>query len=120
ASEPRAFLAGLDGDPRRLEQLEERLERIADLRRRFRAGSFDELLARAAEARAELDALERGADPVVAAEQAVAAAQRRVDELTDALRRARAEAAPRFADAVASELRDLALGSGEFACELGG
>ena len=51
------------------------LDRIADARRRFRCESFEELLARAAEAQTELVALDQGLDPVAGAEQAVARAE---------------------------------------------
>jgi DNA repair protein RecN (Recombination protein N) len=118
ASELRAFLGALDDEPGRLEELEERLERIADAKRRFRAETFAELLERAAEAREELAVLDGGADPAAAAEAAVAAAQARVDKLAKRLHDARAKAAPQFAAAVAHELRDLGMGDGEFACEL--
>src|SRR5438309_1305236 len=66
ATELRSFLASLDVEPDRLEQVEEELDRIAEVKRRFRCASYEELLARAAEAQAELDALEEGADPVAA------------------------------------------------------
>ena len=83
AAELRAFLQALEAEPGRLEHVESELERIADLKRRFRTASFDELLARAAEARVELAG---GGDPVEAAERAAAAAQARVGELAGALR----------------------------------
>ena len=67
ASELRAFLASLEAEPDRLEQVESELDRIAETRRRFRCESYEELLARAAEARAELEALEGGTDPAAAA-----------------------------------------------------
>jgi len=120
ASELRSFLAGLGAEPGRLQELEERLERIADTKRRFSCETFAELLARAAGAREELEALDAGADPAGAAEAAVAAAQSRADELSGALHDARDQAAPRFAAAVAAELRELGLGAGEFVCELRG
>ena len=52
------FLASLEAEPGRLEQVEGELERIADARRRFRCATYEELLERAAAARAELAALE--------------------------------------------------------------
>jgi DNA repair protein RecN (Recombination protein N) len=118
ASELRAFLDALEAEPGRLEQVEGELERIADLRRRYRAQSYDDLLADAERARAELTAIAEGHDPVAAAAAAVAAAQAGVDELHKRLRRARREAAPRFAEAVAHELAGLGLGDGEFRVEL--
>ena len=60
ASALRSFLTVLEADPDRVEQVEAELERMAEARRRFRCASFDELLARAADAKAELGALEEG------------------------------------------------------------
>jgi DNA repair protein RecN (Recombination protein N) len=118
ASALRSFLAALEADPRRLEQVEGELERIAEARRRFRCASYEELLARAAEARAELEALDEGADPAAAAAEALAQAEARVAELAGALREARHIAAEPFADAVAVELAGIGMGEGEFRVEL--
>ena len=108
------FLDSLEAEPGRLEHVEERLERISDLRRRHRAESYAELLERAAAARAELDALAEGHDPARAAAELVAAQQAAVDRLHAELRKARRKAAPRFSEAVAAELAGVGLGEGEF------
>ena len=118
ATELRSFLASLEAEPDRLEQVEAELDRIAEAKRRFRCTSYEELLARAAEAQAELDALEEGADPVAAAAKAVEVAEQRVEELAFALREAREAAAGPFAQAVAGELEGIGLGEGEFRVEL--
>jgi len=118
ATELRAFLASLEAEPERLEQLEGELDRIAEARRRFHCGSYEELLARAAEAQAELDALEDGADPLAAAARAVEVAEQRVEQLAAALRKARGEAADPFAEAVAGELEGIGMGEGEFRVEV--
>jgi DNA repair protein RecN (Recombination protein N) len=118
ASELHSFLASLEAEPGRLEELERSLDAIAEAKRRFRSQTYDELLARAAEARLELAALDGGADPVAAAAQAVAEAEARADALALELRAERNAAAPAFADAVAAELRDVGMGDGEFVCEL--
>ena len=104
ASELRGFLTTLEAEPGRLEQLEAELDRIADAKRRFRAASYEELLARAAAARAELEAIDEGFDPAAAAAKALAVAEQNVRALADELRAARHDAAPRFAAAVAQEL----------------
>src|SRR5207302_10440233 len=57
ASALRSFLASLDADPARIEDVEGRLDRIADAKRRFRCASYEELLTRATEAREELAGL---------------------------------------------------------------
>jgi DNA repair protein RecN (Recombination protein N) len=118
ASELRAFLASLAAEPDRLEQVESELDRIAETRRRFRCESYDELLARASEARKELEALEDGTDPAAAAAQALAEAETMVEALAEELRGARREAADPFAAAVAQELQGIGLGEGEFRVEL--
>src|SRR6185437_3241104 len=106
ASDLHAFLASLEAEPGRLELLEAELDRIAEAKRRFRCATYEELLARREEARAELGALE------------VAGAEARVQALTLELRAERNAAAPAFADAVAAELRGVGMGEGEFVCEL--
>jgi len=118
ASELRAFLASLQAEPDRLERIEADLDRIADVKRRFRCASYEELLARAAEARAELEALDDGFDPRAAAAEALVAAEAGVKRLAEELHAARAEAVDAFADAVAEELHGIGMGEGEFRVEL--
>jgi len=118
ASDLRGFLASLEARPDRLEQVEAELDRIADVRRRFRCESYQELLERAAEARDELAALDGGVEPVAAAARALAEAEARAEELVRELRAARAAAAEPFGLAVAGELRGIGLGDGEFRVEL--
>jgi len=119
ASDLRGFLASLESDPRRVEQVEEELERIADARRRFRAATYEELLERGAAARTELGALADGLDPAAAAAEALAVAETAVQRLAGGLHDARAAAAEPFAAAVAEGLRGVGMGEGEFRVELG-
>ena len=86
------FVASLDSEPGALETVEERLQEIADLRRRFAASSYDELLELSAAAARELESTADGGDPVEAARQAVARAEERIDRACpSAPRRARGE-----------------------------
>jgi len=118
ASELHSFLASLEAEPGRLEALEASLDAIAETKRRFRCETYGELLARAAEARAELDALDGGKDPAAVAAEALRSAEERFAAIAAELRAERNAAAPAFADAVASELHDVGMGEGEFVCEL--
>jgi len=118
ASELRGFLTTLEAEPGRLEQIEAALDRIADAKRRFRMQSYEELLARAAEARSELEAIDDGSDPAAAAAEALQAAEHHVSRLADELRVARHAAASRFAKEVVRELVGVGLGEGEFVAEL--
>jgi DNA repair protein RecN (Recombination protein N) len=119
ASDLVRFLESLEAEPGRLEQVEGELDRIAGARRRYRCASYEELLARAADARADLAALEQGGDPTAKAAEALAAAEARVHSLTRELGEARRAAADPLAHAVAEELRGIGMGEGEFAVELG-
>jgi DNA repair protein RecN (Recombination protein N) len=118
ASELRGFLTTLEAEPGRLEQVEAELDRIAETKRRFRVETYEELLARAAEAKAELDAIDQGLDPAAGAEEALAAAKQKAEHLASELHTARVDAAPRFADEVARELAGVGMGEGEFVAEL--
>src|SRR5664280_1590545 len=64
ASSLSGFLASLEVEPDRLEQLEAELDRIAQAKRRFRCLDFSELMERAEAARAELARLDEGIDPL--------------------------------------------------------
>jgi DNA repair protein RecN (Recombination protein N) len=114
----RGFLASLEAEPDRVEQVEQELERMSDARRRFGAADYDDLLARAVAARDELAALQDGLDPAAAAAEALAAAEARSHKLAASLRIAREGAAEPFAAAVAEELRSVGMGDGEFRVEL--
>ena len=113
------FVASLETEPGALEEVEGRLQEIADLKRRFGAASYDELVERAETARRELDAREAGHDPVEAAAKSVAAAEQEVGKLADELRGERHAQSTSLAVAVAGELRSLGMGDGEFLVELG-
>jgi DNA repair protein RecN (Recombination protein N) len=117
--ELRRFLDSLEAEPDRLEQVESELERIADAKRRFRCETYAELLARAAEARAELAAFEDGADPLQAASAALAKAEERTKKLAARLSKNRQGAAEAFASAVEAELHGVGLSEGEFRAEIG-
>ena len=111
------FVATLDADPGALEGIEERLQGIADLKRRFSASSYDELLGLARNAEREL-AESAGGDPTEAAGRAVAEAEARMSSLADELGGARRAAVATFGNAVADELGSLGMGEGQFVVEL--
>jgi DNA repair protein RecN (Recombination protein N) len=119
ASDLRRFVSTLDVDPARAAEVEERLDRIADLRRRYRAASLDELLERRTSALAELEALHEKGDPLERARAEREASRARFVDVAESLSAARVRAATPFAEAVARELADLGMGEGEFEVELG-
>jgi DNA repair protein RecN (Recombination protein N) len=114
----RSFLAALEAEPGRLDEVEAGLERIAAAKRRFRSATYEELLAAAAEAGAELQALAGGADPLATATTALAEVNERVEKLATELRSGRTEAADPFSAAVVAQLEGLGMGGGEFLVSL--
>jgi DNA repair protein RecN (Recombination protein N) len=112
------FVASLDAEPGALESVEERLQAMADLKRRFAVPSYEELLALAANAERELGASAEGGDPVEAARDEVARSEERVRMLATALRETRSSQAKGLGEAVADELSSLGMGEGEFLVEL--
>jgi DNA repair protein RecN (Recombination protein N) len=111
------FVASLEADPARVEAVEERLDLIAELRRRFAAQTLDDLLERRRQALAELDALD-GSDPLALAEEELARAEQRYDDAAAALRAAREAATEPFAAAAREGLEGVGMGEGEFRVEL--
>jgi DNA repair protein RecN (Recombination protein N) len=118
ASELHRYVATVSANPARLEEIEARLSEIADAKRRFREPDYERLVARVAEAVDELARLEGDNDPLAAAQRALTAAQTAYDALASKLTAARCKAAPAFSKAAVAELRELAMGDGEFKVEL--
>jgi DNA repair protein RecN (Recombination protein N) len=117
-SDVRRFADALDADPARAAEVEERLDRIADAKRRHRAPSLDELLERRAAAEGELERAGADGDPFERARADREAAQARFHAAAEALAGGRRAAVRPFAEAVARELADLGMGDGEFHVEL--
>jgi DNA repair protein RecN (Recombination protein N) len=118
ASSVRSYLTAIEAEPGRLESVEEELDRVAEVKRRFQATDLEDLLARADAARAELEPLDEGKDPLQVAEEALLEATQRVQDLADGLSKARRKASEPFSKAVAEALEGLAMGEGDFRVEL--
>ena len=112
------FLASLEADPARVEAVEERLDSIAELRRRVNAQDTDELLDRRELALTELDRIDGAADPLAAATAEVERVAAAYDAAARALHAGRSGATDAFAEAVSDHLRGVGMGEGEFHVEL--
>ena len=112
------FAASLETEPGALDSVEERLQAIADLKRRFGTATYGDLLERAAAAECELGETAGKGDPVEAAASAVGEAEQQVAAFGEALREARRASTETLGAAVAAELSSLGMGDGEFLVEL--
>ena len=107
-----------EDDPARLDAVQARRRRLADLRRKYGATLAD-VVAYGAEARRSLSELEDRDALAASLESRRGEAERAVARAEDALRAVRQEAAPRLAAAVTSRLRALAMPDARLAVEVG-
>jgi len=113
AVELHRYLDGVEGEPGRLEQVEQRLEAIARLERKH-GGTIAAVLAHAETCRARRDEL-TGAEAAMRETTAVlAAARARLADVAAELHDARAAAAPGLAEAVRTRLAELAMPDARF------
>jgi DNA repair protein RecN (Recombination protein N) len=106
--EMRRYAGALEGDPGRLQQVEERID-LYDRLERKHGGSVSAVLEHRERCLAERGRLERAEVESERAEAALAEARSRRDALAAALGAARREAAPRLAERVRDELGALAM-----------
>jgi DNA repair protein RecN (Recombination protein N) len=116
-AELRRYGTALEGQPGRLQEVEERLD-IYDRLERKHGGSVAAVLQHAERCRAERDRLLNAEVATERAEAELAEVEARRDELAAGLSAARADAAPRLAAAVEAELTALALADASFSIEL--
>ncbi len=117
AREIGAYGAGLEYDPHRLSEVEERLDLISRLKRKY-GDDIAEVLAFGERARAELALLTDSETRTEALEAREEALLHEIGELAAALSAARAQAATQMAQAVEMELTDLRMGGTRFLVEI--
>ncbi|MET0751107.1 MAG: DNA repair protein RecN [Solirubrobacterales bacterium] len=108
ASDLRSYLDGIDGEPGRLQSVEERLDAFDRLTRKH-GGSIEAVLEHAERCRTEIGRLENAEEIAAELESRIAAAQARRAELAAELSARRAKAAAALGDRVAGELAELAM-----------
>ncbi len=113
AVELRSYLDRLDGEPGRLEVVEERLAAFARLSRKH-GGGIAEVIAHADACRARRDALQDADVTFESLSAELAAAREARAEVGAELSAARRAAAPRLAEAVLERLGELAMGDARF------
>ena len=113
AGELRRYLEGLDAEPRRLEDVEARLDRYDRLKRKH-GGSVEAVLAHAARCCAERERLESAEVDLARYEAELESRGAEERRLASELGKARLAAAPRLAKAVREELAQLAMEDAQF------
>jgi DNA repair protein RecN (Recombination protein N) len=107
----------IDLDPARLQELEERVNLLHTLRRKY-GSTVPDILQFAEEARTQLAQLEGRDTELVRLNQALADTDAELRRLGTALTAARRKAIPKLSKAVAAQLKDLGFKQSEFGVEL--
>ncbi|MGH2956236.1 MAG: DNA repair protein RecN, partial [Solirubrobacterales bacterium] len=109
SAELRAYAEAIEGEPGRLEQVEERLD-VLDRLKRKHGGSIESVLEHAERCRAELGRIEGAEERTEELERELAAALRARTDLAARLGQVRAKAARELEARVGEELEQLAMG----------
>jgi DNA repair protein RecN (Recombination protein N) len=113
----RDYLEGVEFNPRRLEQIEDRLDLIGKLKRKY-GGSVEAVLSFAEDARAQLDTILHAEERIAALEAEEQALLGSLARMGLALSAHRAAAAESLARGVESELGDLYMQGAHFAVDM--
>jgi len=108
AGELRGYGEGIEGEPGRLELVEERLELLDRLKRKH-GGTIESVLAHAEHCRAEIDAIEGAGETTERLEAELADAMRTRTDLAGGLSEVRAKSAKRLESRIAKELDQLGM-----------
>lgn len=110
----RRYAERVEYNPERLDEVEERLEVINQLKRRFSAATIEAITAYAERARAELDGIENSGERLEALRAQEDELLRHIGELAERISRARAAAARRLSEGIVNELSDLRMARAQF------
>lgn len=115
--ELRAYLEGIEFNPRRLEQIEERLELIHNLKRKY-GSDIPAVLAFAVRAREELETIAHAGERIDELELRETALRQDLAHLGWALSQQRQAAAGELGERVERELADLSMAGARFAVDM--
>jgi len=109
----RGLAEKLEADPGRLEQIEERLDLLSRIARKY-GGSIEAALAHLEEARKEASALTASDETVAALEAGMEEARGKLSSVALELSEDRSRAAAKFAELAAREIQELAMSEADF------
>ena len=117
ARETRGYREGVEFDPETLAQQQERMASLQGLLRTY-GPRMEDVLARRAEAADLVSLVDDAAERERAAQRELDLAEEALAQAASALADARAEAAPRFAEAVTAQMDRLEMGGAQLVCDL--
>lgn len=117
ARETRDYREGVEFDPEVLAQQQERMASLQGLLRTY-GPRMEDVVARRAEAADLVSLVDDAAERERAAQQELDRAEEALAQAAAALTEARAEAAPRFAEAVCAQMGRLEMGGAQLVCDL--
>ncbi|EFH89611.1 DNA repair protein RecN [Ktedonobacter racemifer] len=112
-----SYQSDIEDNPSRLIEIEERLDLIAKLKRKYGA-SIEEILQRASDDRAELDTIVNRDEMIQKLQQQDSVFRKAIGEIADTLSRRRQEAATHLATAMEEQLNDLNMRRARFQVEI--
>ncbi|MEO6053510.1 MAG: DNA repair protein RecN [Chthoniobacterales bacterium] len=113
SSEISSYVSRLELNPQQLKTLEERVDLIQNLKRKY-GNSISEILAYLDDVTARLETMEHREEKLAALDAEIAEAKKSLSKIGKKLSDARKAAAPKLAKAIASHLRDLGFLKSEF------
>jgi DNA repair protein RecN (Recombination protein N) len=113
----RSYREEVDFSPLRLEQVEERLQLIRDLKRKY-GNTVEEISAFGRQAAEELENISHAEERIVQLEEREASLLGEIGERAESLSEARSEAVGRLAKAVEEELEQLSMSGSRFAVDM--
>jgi DNA repair protein RecN (Recombination protein N) len=116
AHDIRSYLDNIEFNPKRLEQVEERLDLIHRLLRKY-GGTLEAVIAHAAEARKQLDTITNAADRIAELEKKEIGQLKKLYEQGMTLSSKRKAAAEKLGKGIEAELDDLKMASAQFATD---
>ena len=112
-----SYESDIEDDPQRLADIEERLDLISRLKRKYGA-TIDEVLKRAEEDRAELDTIINRDELIVTLQKQDQQLRRAIGQIAQQLSERRREAAGRLSTAMEEQLNDLNMQRARFSVEI--
>ncbi len=115
--EMRDYLEGIEFNPRRLEQTEERLEMILTLKRKY-GGSIEAVISFGENARAQLDSIAHAGERIAELEQQEQGLLEQLSAQAQALSERRSQAADALGKGIENELDDLSMAGARFTVDI--